>query len=122
MSRGYDGQQAQVAVVIPCYRAKGLVANVVAEVLRVGDELTPVCLLRVLVVNDAPPAKLARHRVPPTGTGLHHRHNRGVGAATITGLNAALQIQCQAMVKLDADGQPTWILTGSGTTPFRTTV
>ena len=106
MSRGYGGQQAQVAVVIPCYRAKGLVANVVAEVLRVGDELTPVCLLRVLVVNDACPQQswqdIAYH---PQVQVLHHRHNRGVGAATITGLNAALQIQCQAMVKLDADGQ-----------------
>ena len=46
---------AQVAVVIPCYRAQGLVGPVVEGVLRIGEELGPACQLRVLVVNDACP-------------------------------------------------------------------
>ena len=99
-------KQAQVAIVIPCYQAKGLVPNVVYEVLKVGDELGPLCLLRVLVVDDACPQQswrdIADH---PQVQVLHHSHNLGVGAATLTGLHTALQMQCQAMVKLDADGQ-----------------
>lgn len=50
-----DLNPAQVAVVIPCFRAKGLVGPVVAGVLRIGEELGTSCQLRVLVVNDACP-------------------------------------------------------------------
>jgi glycosyltransferase involved in cell wall biosynthesis len=60
----------------------------------------------VLVVNDGCPnqswREVASH---PLVQVLHHSHNQGVGAATLTGLQAALEQQCQAMVKLDADGQ-----------------
>ncbi|KZR90553.1 glycosyltransferase family 2 protein [Synechococcus sp. MIT S9508] len=97
---------AQVAVVIPCFRAKGLVGPVVAGVLRVGEELGNYYQLLVLVVNDACPEE-SWHEITghPQVQVLHHSHNRGVGAATLTGLQAALEQQCQAMVKLDADGQ-----------------
>ena len=106
MSRPTEFNPAQVAVVIPCFRAKSLVGQVVAEVLRIGEELGPAYQLRVLVVNDACPQQswheIAAH---PQVQVLHHSYNRGVGAATLTGLQAALEQQCQAMVKLDADGQ-----------------
>jgi dolichol-phosphate mannosyltransferase len=97
---------AQVAVVIPCYRAQGLVGPVVEGVLRIGEELEPTYQLRVLVVNDACPHQSWREvAAHPQVQVLHHHHNQGVGAATLTGLRAALEQHCQAMVKLDADGQ-----------------
>ena len=100
-------------MVIPCYKAKYLVPNVVSEVLKVGEELGDLCLLRVLVVDDACPQQSWREIADhPQVQVLHHIHNRGVGAATLTGLHTALQMQCQAMVKLDADGQhpPAYLL------------
>jgi len=95
-----------VAVVIPCYRAKGLVAAVVADVLMIAREMEACCQLLLLVVNDSCPQQSWREIPPhPQVQVLHHRKNRGVGAATLTGLQAALEQGCQAMVKLDADGQ-----------------
>jgi dolichol-phosphate mannosyltransferase len=95
-----------VAVVIPCYRAQGLVGEVVADVLKIGQELAATCQLRLLVVDDACPKESWREIAPnPHVQVLHHSHNQGVGAATLTGLRAALEQHCQAMVKLDADGQ-----------------
>ena len=108
-----SNRKTQVAVVIPCYKAKYLVPNVVSEVLKVGEELGDLCLLRVLVVDDACPQQSWREIADhPQVQVLHHIHNRGVGAATFTGLHTALQMQCQAMVKLDADGQhpPAYLL------------
>ena len=96
----------KVAVVIPCYCARGDVGEVVKEVLEVANQLADHCELTVLVVDDACPQEswreIARH---PQVQMLHHVQNRGVGAATLTGLEAALEQNCQAMVKLDADGQ-----------------
>ena len=35
----------------------------------------------------------------------HHKTNRGVGASTLTGFKAALKLNCDVVIKLDADGQ-----------------
>jgi len=82
------------------------VGEVVKEVLEVAKQLADHCELTVLVVDDACPQEswreIARH---PQVQMLHHVQNRGVGAATLTGLEAALDHNCQAMVKLDADSQ-----------------
>ena len=96
----------KVAVVIPCYLARGMVGTVVKDVLDVAKQLADLCQLRALVVNDACPQESWREIAPhPQVQVLHHAQNRGVGAATVTGLEAALDQTCQAMVKLDADGQ-----------------
>ena len=36
---------------------------------------------------------------------IHHPRNLGVGFASKTGFNAALKDNCDAIVKIDADGQ-----------------
>jgi len=96
----------RVGVVIPCYRAAGQVEPVVQEVLQVGKKLRGVCSLQVFVVNDACPQlswqDLEGHADVQV---LHHGSNQGVGAASITGLRAALDQGCVAVVKVDADGQ-----------------
>jgi glycosyltransferase involved in cell wall biosynthesis len=109
MSNAPHGDQAQkpmVGIVIPCYRAVGQVGLVVRDVLEVGEQLMHLCCTRVFVVDDACPQgsweELAPH---PQVHVLHHGSNRGVGAASITGLQAALKQGCAAVVKLDADGQ-----------------
>lgn len=96
----------KVAVVIPCYCARGEVGEVVREVLEVAKQLADHCQITVVVVDDACPKESWREIAPhPQVQVLHHAQNRGVGAATLTGLEAGLAQKCQAMVKLDADGQ-----------------
>lgn len=97
---------ARVAVVIPCYRATEQVGAVVGHVLRCAQTLNEHCELQVIVVNDGCP-ECSWQEVPTAANVqiIHHQSNRGVGAATLTGLKTALEQGCMAMVKLDADGQ-----------------
>jgi dolichol-phosphate mannosyltransferase len=96
----------RVGVVIPCYRASGQIAAVVKGVLEQAEQLEACRDLLVFLVNDGCPQESWREvAAHPQVQVLHHLHNQGVGAATLTGLRAALEQHCQAMVKLDADGQ-----------------
>jgi len=92
----------KVGVVIPCYCARGEVGEVVKEVLEVAKQLADHCDLTILVVKDACPKESWREITHhPQVEVLHHAQNRGVGAATLTGLKAGLAYMCQAMMKLD---------------------
>jgi glycosyltransferase involved in cell wall biosynthesis len=93
--------QTTIAVVIPCYRVKRHILDVLA---RIGPEVH-----LIFVVDDACPehsgawvqqeCKDARVRV------LQHSVNQGVGAAVMTGYTAALQANAHVLVKIDGDGQ-----------------
>lgn len=95
-----------VAVVIPCFRASSQVGAVVDAVLASGKSLGKICTLEVIIVNDACP-EMSWQKVPahPNVLVLHHLSNKGVGAATLTGFQAAIDRGCSAIIKLDADGQ-----------------
>jgi len=98
--------RSTVGIVIPCYRAAGQVGIVARGVLKVSEQLVHLCRTKVFVVNDACPqgswGEVAPHQQVQV---LHHGSNCGVGAATITGFQAALMQGCVAVVKMDADGQ-----------------
>jgi glycosyltransferase involved in cell wall biosynthesis len=91
----------KIAVVVPCYRARGQVLDVLA---RVGPECAA-----VYVVDDACPEKSGEHVraqcKDPRVRVLFHERNLGVGGATVTGYRAALADGADVLVKLDADGQ-----------------
>ena len=92
---------ANIAVIIPSYRAGARVLDVIA---RIGPEVSA-----IFVVDDACPLQtadlVARECRDPRVQVLRHSVNRGVGAATCTGLRAALASKARVFVKLDADGQ-----------------
>ncbi len=96
-----------IAVVIPCYRVK-------RQILEVISGIGPECQA-IYVVDDACPEGAGDHVEAECGDPrvrvLRHDRNRGVGAATITGYQAALQAGAEIIVKLDGDGQmdPSWI-------------
>lgn len=90
-----------LAVVIPSYRVKAHILDVIA---RIGPEVA-----MIFVVDDACPdgsgafvgeqCRDARVRV------LRHEVNRGVGGAMMTGYRAALGAGADIIVKVDGDGQ-----------------
>jgi glycosyltransferase involved in cell wall biosynthesis len=91
----------RIAVVIPCYRVHEKVLGVLAGI---GPDVS-----HIYVVDDACPqhtgdlveceVRDARVQV------IRRQHNGGVGAATMTGMEAAVQHGADVIVKLDGDGQ-----------------
>ena len=90
-----------VAVVIPCYRVKRHILDVLSGI---GDEVS-----HIFVVDDACPDESGRfveERCCDTRvTVIHHPFNQGVGAAVLTGYTAALRQGAEVIVKVDGDGQ-----------------
>lgn len=93
--------QHKIAVVIPCYRVKNHIKNVVAAI--------PDYVERIYCVDDACPdgsGDFIRTEIKdPRLTLLKHDINQGVGGAMITGYKQALKDGAQIIVKIDGDGQ-----------------
>lgn len=92
----------KVYCVIPSYRAAGTVVEVVRAALKQADV--------VIVVDDACPERsgqVARQAFDGDDRVrvIERERNGGVGAATKTGIGAALDENADVIVKLDADGQ-----------------
>ena len=95
-------EDSRVFCIIPTYRASRTIVAVVEEALKYADV--------VIVVDDCCPedsggvarmAYLGDYRVQV----VKREQNGGVGAATKTGIGAALEQDAAVIVKLDADGQ-----------------
>jgi dolichol-phosphate mannosyltransferase len=90
-----------IAVVIPCYRARD-------HILDVLSAIGPECQA-IYVVDDGCPDKSgelikAECRDPRVRV-LQLERNSGVGGATLAGYRAAIDDGAEILVKLDADGQ-----------------
>jgi dolichol-phosphate mannosyltransferase len=90
-----------IAVVVPCYRVRRQVLDVLAAI--------PAEVTAIFAVDDACPQHSgafveAEHRDPRVRV-LFHERNQGVGGATLTGYRAALAMGADIVVKLDGDGQ-----------------
>jgi len=91
----------RIAVVIPCFRVKKHILDVIAGI---GLEVW-----RIYVVDDKCPDESGNYveanckdkRVVV----LRHDSNQGVGAAVITGSNAAITDGARVIIKIDGDGQ-----------------
>ena len=93
--------EASVAVVIPCFRVGARALDVIA---RIGPEVG-----WIFAVDDACPERsgdlIERDCRDPRVRVLRHAENGGVGAATLTGMQAAVATTARVIVKLDGDGQ-----------------
>ncbi|HTR17770.1 MAG TPA: glycosyltransferase family 2 protein [Acetobacteraceae bacterium] len=91
----------RIAVVIPCYRVKAHILDVIAAI---GPEVA-----NIYVVDDCCPDNsgtfVETHTRDPRVRVVRRECNGGVGAATITGYLAALADHCDVIVKIDGDGQ-----------------
>lgn len=90
-----------VAVVIPCYRVRQHILDLITQF---GPEVS-----RIFVVDDACPdetgALVERQCKDQRVVVLRHVQNQGVGGAVLTGMNAALKEGHKVVVKIDGDGQ-----------------
>ena len=94
--------QSRIAVVVPCYRVRSLIGDVLRSI---GPEVW-----RVYCVDDQCPEKsceaIAAAAVEdPRIRLLLHEANQGVGGAVITGYRQALADGADVIVKIDGDGQ-----------------
>ena len=96
----------KVGIVIPCYRSKGLINNVVNRILFIAEKLKKDFYLKIFIVDDFCPEKswedVSRDLAIEI---IHHRKNLGVGEATMTGFRKAISDDCQIIIKMDSDGQ-----------------
>jgi dolichol-phosphate mannosyltransferase len=91
-----------ICCVVPAYRARRSICDVVRNALRYADA--------VIVVDDRCPegsgeAVSQAFRGHPSVHVIARETNGGVGAATKTGLEKALELGADVIVKIDADGQ-----------------
>ena len=90
-----------IAVVVPCYRVKAHVLDVIRGV--------PPSVGAIYCVDDACPeqsgAFIEANAADPRVVVLYNAENRGVGGATITGYRRALADGADIIVKIDGDGQ-----------------
>jgi dolichol-phosphate mannosyltransferase len=95
-----------IAVVIPCFRVRRHILEVIAG-LPAQVEGAPLDL--VIVVDDACPEgsgdEVLQHCTDPRVVVLRHERNGGVGAAVVTGYREALARGATIAVKIDGDGQ-----------------
>ena len=91
----------KISVVIPCYRVKAQVLDVLSHI---GDEVT-----RIFCVDDACPEQsglfIEQHCKDRRLKVIYLSRNQGVGGAVMAGYAAALEEGADIVVKLDGDGQ-----------------
>lgn len=91
----------KVAVVIPSYRVREHILDVIA---RIGPECS-----RIFVVDDCCPDQsgefVTRNCSDPRVRVMRNAENLGVGGAVIAGYRAALADGADVIVKIDGDGQ-----------------
>lgn len=91
----------QIAIVIPCYKVKEHILDVIAAI---GGEVA-----RIYAVDDCCPVGsgdyIEAHNRDPRVTVLRHAENQGVGGAVMTGYRAAINDGMDIIVKVDGDGQ-----------------
>ncbi len=87
-----------VYIVIPAFQEEKKIGQVVQDILKCGYH-------NIIVVDDG--SKDATEKVAREAGALVFRHllNRGKGAATRTGIDAAIQLGASIVVTIDGDGQ-----------------
>ncbi len=90
----------KIVVVIPCYRVKKFIKNVIESIPEFVDE--------IIVVDDECPEGSGKYIESLNFSNVHvifHERNLGVGGAFLSGCKKALELNADVVVKIDGDGQ-----------------
>jgi glycosyltransferase involved in cell wall biosynthesis len=87
----------QRIIVIPAYNEERTIADVVSSAVKIAD--------RVVVVDDGSRDGTGKLAKAAGAIVVRHAINRGLGAALGTGIEAAVRLNADAVVTMDADGQ-----------------
>ncbi len=93
-------REQRVVVAIPAFRAEATIREVISTLPDFVDT--------VIAVDDASPDRTyetLKSVTDPRLVVLQHERNRGVGAAMCSAYGKALELGCDLVVKMDADGQ-----------------
>ena len=95
-----------IGIIIPCYKANGLINSVVERIIKTTNELSNIATIKIYLVNDFCPKNSWQEVDKKYDIEIiHHSKNQGVGFASQSGFYAALKDKCDAVIKIDADGQ-----------------
>jgi len=93
-------QNTKVCVILPAHNEAELIGGVIKSL--------PEWVSSVVVVDDVSSddtCDVVKALGDPRVTLVRHTENTGVGGAMVTGYKAALELDCDILVKMDADGQ-----------------
>ena len=93
-----DFPTLQTFIVVPAYHEAAVIQSVIAEIRAAGYD-------NIVVVDDGSQDDTYKSARATGVTTLRHRLNRGKGAATKTGIEAAKLLGADIIVTMDADGQ-----------------
>ena len=101
MKQNTESGVLQICVVIPAYRVK---AHILEVIKSIGPEVQ-----KIIIVDDACPEKCGDHVMKnnndPRVEIVYHKVNMGVGGAVQTGYKRAMELGSDVIVKIDGDGQ-----------------
>jgi glycosyltransferase involved in cell wall biosynthesis len=92
------GSQKSIFIVIPAYHESAVIESVIHEIRSAGYG-------NIIVVDDGSTDDTFEQAKRTGVTVLRHRLNRGKGAATKTGIEAAKILGADIIVTMDGDGQ-----------------
>ena len=96
----------KIAIVIPCFKARGKINLFIKELLNIRSTLISEFIINIYLVNDCCPENSYKEIENLDLINLiNHKKNLGVGAATLTGFKRALEDGNNLFIKMDADGQ-----------------
>lgn len=95
-----------IGIVIPCYKASGLINSVITNIINTTNKISSIAKVNIYLINDCCPKNSWQEIDKKFDVKIiHHSKNLGVGSASKSGFYAALKDDCNAVVKIDADGQ-----------------
>lgn len=97
----FDYKTFNISVVIPCYREKNHILDVIDKI--------PEYVNNIICVDDCCPDDTGEYIKSNCNdkrvSVITHENNQGVGGAMITGYKAALESRSDIIIKIDGDGQ-----------------
>lgn len=97
-----EENEMKLVIVIPAYNEEAAIEHVLKSLPKKIEGIDDIISL---VVDDGSTDKTAEKASQHAGRLVQHAINLGVGAATITGLEAAKKLGADIVVTMDADGQ-----------------